>query len=132
MASKAQLTEMSEIFEEKNQNILKEEVKELNVETKFEHIVHEIQHEIQDIKEEIQNEIKHEISVFKSLRKDLTKILFLVYLYFLQGIPLGLSASIPLLLTSYSINYSDQGTFRYYHCFLLIQLIKFYSLSNLY
>jgi PAT family acetyl-CoA transporter-like MFS transporter 1 len=47
------------------------------------------------------------------IQKDGTKILLLLYLYFLQGIPLGLSSSIPFLLSIRSISYSDQGTFSF-------------------
>jgi len=112
MSSSAQLTELSGKHSEDSPDITNEEANEIHVETKIGHIVHEIQHELHDIKEGIENEIKHEIAVARNLRKDFTKILFLVYLYFLQGIPLGLSASVPFLLTSYSVSYSDQGTFR--------------------
>ena len=48
-----------------------------------------------------------------SIRKDLRTIVFLMYMYFLQGIPLGLSAAIPLILSSRKIGFSVQGTFRY-------------------
>jgi hypothetical protein len=47
------------------------------------------------------------------IRKDLKTILFLLYLYFLQGIPIGLATSIPFLLTSRSVSYADQGTFSF-------------------
>lgn len=47
------------------------------------------------------------------IKKDGTKILLLLYLYFLQGVPLGLAASIPFLLSTRSISYSDQGTFSF-------------------
>lgn len=47
------------------------------------------------------------------MKKDGTKILLLLYLYFLQGVPLGLAASIPFLLSTRSISYSDQGTFSF-------------------
>ena len=47
------------------------------------------------------------------IKKDGINILFLIYLYFLQGIPLGLATSIPFLLSTRSISYSDQGTFSF-------------------
>jgi len=112
MSSSTQLTELSRKHSEDSPDITNEEANEIHEETKIGHILHEIQHEIHDIKEGIENEVKHEVAAARNLRKDFTKILFLVYLYFLQGIPLGLSASVPFLLTSYSVSYSDQGTFR--------------------
>lgn len=45
------------------------------------------------------------------IRKDLKKIFYLIYLYMLQGVPLGLAASIPIILASRKTSYSDQGTF---------------------
>ncbi len=51
--------------------------------------------------------------VHKPLGDDLRKVLFLIYLYFLQGIPLGLCASMPFLLSARGFSYSDQGTFSF-------------------
>lgn len=48
-----------------------------------------------------------------NIRKDLKKVILLIYLYFLQGIPLGLCASIPFLLSARGVSYSDQGTFSF-------------------
>lgn len=47
------------------------------------------------------------------LGKDKKKVMLLTYLYFLQGIPLGLSASMPFLLSARGVSYSDQGTFSF-------------------
>jgi PAT family acetyl-CoA transporter-like MFS transporter 1 len=44
-------------------------------------------------------------------RKDLGTIIFLMYLYFLQGIPLGLTGAIPLILGARKVGFSAQGTF---------------------
>ena len=57
--------------------------------------------------------LHHDVEILSNLKKDASKICFLVYIYFLQGIPLGLTASIPFLLTDYSVNYSQQGTFSF-------------------
>ena len=37
----------------------------------------------------------------------------LFFLYFLQGLPLGLTGAIPFLMSSSKISYSDQGTFSF-------------------
>lgn len=47
------------------------------------------------------------------IKKDLKHILFLIYLYLLQGVPLGLAASIPFLLATRKVSYADQGTFTF-------------------
>lgn len=49
----------------------------------------------------------------KGLRKDLKTILLLMYLYFMQGLPLGLAGSIPFILASKKTSFSDQGTFSF-------------------
>lgn len=46
-----------------------------------------------------------------NIRKDLHNIIFLMFLYLLQGVPLGLTGSVPFLLSSRKVSYSDQGTF---------------------
>jgi hypothetical protein len=46
-----------------------------------------------------------------SIRKDLHNILLLLFLYTLQGIPLGLTASLPFILSSRNVPYSDQAIF---------------------
>lgn len=45
--------------------------------------------------------------------KDIGKILFLIFLYVLQGIPIGLGLSIPFFLSSRAVSYSDHGTFKF-------------------
>lgn len=44
---------------------------------------------------------------------DLKNIAFLMFLYFLQGIPLGLTASLPYILSSKNISYSYQAIFSF-------------------
>jgi PAT family acetyl-CoA transporter-like MFS transporter 1 len=46
-------------------------------------------------------------------KKDLKTIIFLMYLYLLQGIPLGLAGSLPAIMTSRKVSYSDLGTFSF-------------------
>jgi MFS family permease len=47
------------------------------------------------------------------LRKDAKTIALLMYLYFLQGLPLGLASAITLLLSAKKVSFSDQGTFSF-------------------
>lgn len=49
----------------------------------------------------------------QNVRKDLHNIALLMFLYLLQGIPLGLSGSIPFILSSRKVSYADQGTFSF-------------------
>ena len=51
------------------------------------------------------------VNLQPNIRKDLHNIIFLIYLYFLQGISLGLTYSLPFILGSRNVSYSDQGTF---------------------
>ncbi|KAJ3590089.1 hypothetical protein NHX12_008043 [Muraenolepis orangiensis] len=48
-----------------------------------------------------------------ALRNELWNILLLLFLYVLQGIPLGLAGSIPLILQSKSVSYKDQAFFSF-------------------
>ncbi|KAJ7324655.1 hypothetical protein JRQ81_017675 [Phrynocephalus forsythii] len=48
-----------------------------------------------------------------SSRAELGNILLLLFLYVLQGIPLGLAGSIPLILQSKNVSYKDQAFFSF-------------------
>jgi hypothetical protein len=48
-----------------------------------------------------------------SIRKDLRTIGFLMYMYFLQGIVLGLCGAVPLILGARKIGFAAQGTFSF-------------------
>lgn len=48
-----------------------------------------------------------------SIKKDLWNIIFLMFLYFLQMIPIGLTGALPYILSSRHVSYSDQGTFSF-------------------
>ncbi|RNA12214.1 acetyl-coenzyme A transporter 1 [Brachionus plicatilis] len=56
---------------------------------------------------------KNAPSKHSGVKKDLKHIFFLIYLYLLQGVPLGLAASIPFLLATRKVSYADQGTFTF-------------------
>ncbi|XP_067898321.1 acetyl-coenzyme A transporter 1 [Heterodontus francisci] len=47
------------------------------------------------------------------LKNDLNNVLLLLFLYVLQGIPLGLAGSIPLILQSKNVSYSDQAIYSF-------------------
>lgn len=67
-------------------------------------------------REELEEEAKSEKSSVhekKGLRKDLKTIILLIYLYFMQGLPLGLAGSIPFILSSKKASFSDQGTYSF-------------------
>lgn len=49
----------------------------------------------------------------RSYRAELSSILLLLFLYVLQGIPLGLAGSIPLILQSKNVSYTDQAFFSF-------------------
>lgn len=46
-------------------------------------------------------------------RKDRWNIILLLLLYLLQGIPLGMAASIPLIIQTYGASWSQQATFSF-------------------
>jgi MFS transporter, PAT family, solute carrier family 33 (acetyl-CoA transportor), member 1 len=48
-----------------------------------------------------------------SKNNDLLNICILISLYILQGIPLGLTGSLPFILSSKNVSYRDQGTFSF-------------------
>jgi hypothetical protein len=55
--------------------------------------------------------ITHNIQ--SSLRKDAKTIGLLMFLYFLQGLPMGLASGVSILLTDKKVSYSDQSTFSF-------------------
>lgn len=46
-------------------------------------------------------------------QKDFYNICFLMFLYLLQGVPIGLLYSLPFILSSRNTSYADQGTFSF-------------------
>jgi len=51
------------------------------------------------------------LQMWEDLEGDRLHVLGLVFLYFLQGIPMGLDHAIPLILTRRNVPYSEQATF---------------------
>jgi len=48
-----------------------------------------------------------------NLRKDFKNIIFLMFLYFIQNVPLGLAGSLSYILGSHKASYADLGTFSF-------------------
>ncbi|KAH3818059.1 acetyl-coenzyme A transporter 1-like [Dreissena polymorpha] len=59
----------------------------------------------------------------RGLQGDYLNILLLTFLYVLQGIPLGLGGSLPMLLQSRKVSYSDQAKFSFVHWPFSIKLL---------
>lgn len=57
-----------------------------------------------------------EVQEKSNLKGDYLNVAILLFLYMLQGIPLGISAAIPLLLQKRGVSYAEQAgfTFAYY------------------
>ncbi|XP_063772185.1 acetyl-coenzyme A transporter 1 [Pseudophryne corroboree] len=76
-------------------------------------------HNYQDVLEEGEGEtLLHDPEVpahrgIIGLQGELGNILLLLFLYILQGIPLGLAGSIPLILQSKNVSYTDQAIFSF-------------------
>ena len=60
---------------------------------------------------EMMEESKIKSDTKPNLRKDRGNIAVLVFLYVLQGIPLGLAGAMPMLLQARKVAYKDQATF---------------------
>ncbi|XP_072174455.1 acetyl-coenzyme A transporter 1-like [Diadema setosum] len=58
-----------------------------------------------------------------NLDRDRGSILLLLFLYVLQGIPLGLAGSVPLLLQSRNISYKEQAVFSFVYWPFSIKLL---------
>ena len=56
---------------------------------------------------------KQKISIWKILRKDRNSILLLLLLYVLQGIPMGLAGSVPIILQTKKVGYRQQALFSF-------------------
>lgn len=55
----------------------------------------------------------HGHGVERGVRGELGNVSLLLFLYVLQGIPLGLAGSIPLILQSRNVSYTDQAFFSF-------------------
>ena len=66
------------------------------------------------------------------LKGDFRNILVLTFLYVLQGIPLGLGGSIPMLLQSRKVGYKDQAVFSFIYWPFSIKLLWAPLVDSLY
>ena len=62
-------------------------------------------------KKTVLDKIMAKSQMWKDLEGDKLHVLILFFLYCLQGIPLGLRSSIPLILTKKNVPYTEQATF---------------------
>lgn len=46
-----------------------------------------------------------------NIRKDWLNVLFLIFLYTIQGVPMGLVQSVTFLMSARGVSYANQGTF---------------------
>uniref|UniRef100_A0A2C9JR90 Acetyl-coenzyme A transporter 1 n=1 Tax=Biomphalaria glabrata TaxID=6526 RepID=A0A2C9JR90_BIOGL len=67
-----------------------------------------------------------------AISKDLSNIMLLMFLYLLQGIPLGLAGSIPMLLQSRKVSYTDQALFSLVYWPFSIKLLWAPLVDSLY
>ena len=58
-----------------------------------------------------EEKLMEENSRLASVRRDRGNIALLVFLYFLQGIPLGMAGAMPMFLQTRNVSYKDQATF---------------------
>lgn len=66
------------------------------------------------------------------IQGDLKSIILLIFLYVLQGIPLGLAGSIPMLLQSRKVTYTQQAMFSFVHWPFSIKLLWAPLVDSLY
>ena len=73
----------------------------------------EVEEEAEGLLQGSDSEDRKPAKVRPGLRKELGNILLLLFLYVLQGIPLGLAGSIPLIMQSKNVSYRDQAFFSF-------------------
>ncbi|XP_075956159.1 acetyl-coenzyme A transporter 1 isoform X2 [Anarhichas minor] len=73
----------------------------------------EVEEEAEGLIKVLSSEDRRHRRVRPGIRDELGNVLLLLFLYVLQGIPLGLAGSIPLILQSKSISYKDQAFFSF-------------------
>lgn len=62
-------------------------------------------------KQRDKDKVMEKSSQLPSIKRDRESIALLVFLYVLQGIPLGLAGAMPMLLQTRKVAYKDQATF---------------------
>lgn len=72
----------------------------------------EVEDEVEDlVRRSYSEDRRHRVQ--PGIHKELGNVLLLLFLYVLQGIPLGLAGSIPLILQSKNVSYKDQAFFSF-------------------
>lgn len=89
--------------------------------------------EMEEVEEEeavlIQEE---EVTVKSGVKGDERNIAVLLFLYILQGIPLGLAAAIPLILTNKNVSYKQQAEFSFAYWPFSVKLLWAPIVDSLY
>lgn len=73
----------------------------------------EVEEESEGLIRASDSEDRRQRRVRPGIRGELGNVLLLLFLYVLQGIPLGLAGSIPLILQSKNVSYKDQAFFSF-------------------
>ncbi|XP_068564613.1 acetyl-coenzyme A transporter 1 [Cebidichthys violaceus] len=73
----------------------------------------EVKEEAEGLIKVLSSEDQRHRRVRPGIQDELGNVLLLLFLYVLQGIPLGLAGSIPLILQSKSVSYRDQAFFSF-------------------
>lgn len=73
----------------------------------------EVEEETEGLIRGSDSEARRHGRVRPGIRRELGNVLLLLFLYVLQGIPLGLAGSIPLILQSKTVSYKDQAFFSF-------------------
>lgn len=71
-------------------------------------------------------------SMWESLKGDRKSVALLIFLYVLQGIPLGLAGSIPYLFSSRHVHYQDQAIFSFVYWPFSVKLLWAPIVDSLY
>ena len=73
--------------------------------------------------EDLLKEPKKKRNIWEELAGDKLNVLLLLFLYTLQGLPIGLSESIPLLLSNRDVAYEEQAKFSFVYYPFSMKLI---------
>ncbi|GIZ02467.1 acetyl-coenzyme A transporter 1 [Caerostris extrusa] len=85
-----------------------------------------------DVMPLIRNVPERQLTDAESLKKDRINILILLFLYVLQGIPLGLAGSIPMVLQNRNISYKEQAIFSFVNWPFSVKLLWAPAVDSLY
>ncbi|CAF1314937.1 unnamed protein product [Didymodactylos carnosus] len=82
--------------------------------------------------EEDENEINNKVHIKPNWKRDISSIFLLMVLYLMQGVIIGITVSIPLILQSKGVSWKQQGTFSFVHWPFSIKLLWAPIIDSLY